>query len=75
MPTEKELLSIVHAGAVNPSIDSAYFPNAPVGYWFWTRSTYAANPAFAWIVDFDVGVSNADLKSYNYAVRLVRGGQ
>ena len=75
MPTEKELLSIVHAGAVNPSIDSAYFPNAPVGYWFWTRSTYAVNPAFAWIVDFDVGVSNADLKSYNYAVRLVRGGQ
>lgn len=76
LPSQKELLSVVHAGATNPSIDSLYFPNTATSFVYWTRSTYASNPAYAWVVYFVDGYSGADHKSnLNGAVLLVRGGQ
>lgn len=74
VPTRKELLTLMHAGATKPSIDTAYFPNTNTATW-WTNSTYVADPAYAWIVYFGNGVSDAYGKSGGYFVRLVRGGQ
>ena len=75
LPSRRELLTIVHAGATIPSIDGTYFPNTSATNWHWTSATYAAGPAYAWIVGFYGGGSNADLKAYEgYVVRLVRGG-
>ncbi|WP_127022415.1 DUF1566 domain-containing protein [Rheinheimera mangrovi] len=39
MPTQKELLGIVHNGQIMPAIDTHYFPNTPFG-WFWSLSPY-----------------------------------
>lgn len=75
LPSQRELLTVVHAGNTNPSIDTAYFPNTSNLY-HWTRTTYASNPAFAWSVYFYHGNADPTIKSPNsYVVRLVRGGQ
>jgi len=77
VPTRKELLTLMHAGATKPSIDTAYFPNSnTTTWWTWTNSTYAVDPASAWFVGFDYGFSNAISKTHDgNVVRLVRGGQ
>jgi hypothetical protein len=79
LPTRRELLTIVHAGAVSPSIDTTYFPNTQSNS-FWTKSTYAANATIARQVDFSLGLSEfyesyQEAKSYGSYLRLVRGGQ
>ena len=77
LPTSQELLSIVHNGVWNPSLDTAYFPdvNSTLGSWWWrTSETYAPDPAYAWHVHFN-GSSNASNKADNGSVRLVRSGQ
>jgi len=75
LPTQRELLTIVHAGATNPSIDTIYFPNTrPTSHW--SASTYAANLANAWTVGFYFGGHDAeDKRKGNNVVRLVRSGQ
>ncbi|CAK8719570.1 hypothetical protein GCAAIG_09050 [Candidatus Electronema halotolerans] len=74
MPTRKELNSIVHHGSYNPAIDINYFPNT-VSSEFWSGSPYANGSDDAWSVYFYNGDSGAYLRHYDYAVRLVRGGQ
>jgi len=79
LPTRKELLTLVYAGAsAAPQIDTAYFPNTSnTSTWtWWTHSTNALNATFAWYVDFSDGNSYASGKTVNggYPVRLVRGG-
>ena len=77
LPTQRELLSIVHAGTDDPSIDPTYFPNT-VSSWHWTASTFVSYPYYAWTVYFGHGHAFGSEKSLNlgrnYAVRLVRGG-
>ncbi len=74
MPTKDELLGIVKAGASNPSIDTAYFPNT-VSNWFWSASVFADVPDYAWFVFFNSGYDSNGNKGFSDAVRLVRGGQ
>ena len=76
LPTHRELRSIIRSGATNPAIDSTYFPNTNESNFHWTASTYAAEPANAWMVSFHDGFSAADFKFYPYNrfIRLVRGG-
>lgn len=74
LPSQKELLSIVHSGVPSPSIDSAYFPDTTPGLGYWTTSTGAAVPSYAWVVYFSDGKSQPVTKSSSVAVRLVRGG-
>jgi len=57
-----------------PTIDQAAFPETPGG-WFWSSSSYAGNPDYAWGVYFGNGNVNGYYKDYDYHVRLVRGGQ
>jgi len=74
MPSKRELETLVHAGALNPSIDTTYFPNTPLSV-FWSGSTYAGNPSGAWTVYFNLGFAFLDGKSTALSVRLLRGGQ
>ena len=72
LPTRRELLSIVHYGAHDPAIDTAYFPStAP--YW-WTSDSYAPDPLHAWSVNFTTGNSSAGEKTDVFSIRLVRSG-
>ena len=73
MPTQSELLTLVHAGAQNPSIDATYFPNTQASN-FWSATSYVPSALSAWYVDF-VGGTNVFPKAHSSYVRLVRGGQ
>jgi hypothetical protein len=77
MPTRRELLTLVHAGApnpgiANPSIDATYFPNT-IGYLFWSGSSQVRDPTAAWYVFFGSGDTWVAWKSSGNYVRLVRG--
>ena len=74
LPNKKELESIVETCGHNPPINQTAFP-ATLAAGYWSASSYVPNPAGAWGVNFSDGDSDADSKSYNYTVRLVRGGQ
>jgi hypothetical protein len=74
MPTQRELLTLVHFGTSGPSIDATYFPNT-IASLFWSGSSYVPNPANAWDVSFGNGSTGAGGKANGVYVRLVRGGQ
>ncbi len=74
LPTDQELLSIVHDGVNRPKIDSAYFPRTRSA-WFWSSSPDANSPDDAWLVSFYGGYVDNYAKSFTDAVRLVRAGQ
>ena len=72
LPSQMELLSLVHAGAIRPAIDTGYFPHT-ASTPYWSASTHAKMPAAAWGTHFNNGVSHAETKAATNAVRLVRG--
>lgn len=72
LPTQRELLTLVDAGTLNPSIAPIYFPNTVSGI-HWSAATYVPNATFAWGVDFTGGFTNASAKTNTYRARLVRG--
>lgn len=74
-PTRRELLSIVHHGASNPSIDSNYFPSTASAY-YWSSDTYKNDTLLAWFVYFYDGDTKDPLgKTALHNVRLVHDGQ
>ena len=74
LPNRTELESLVKIESFAPAIDGTVFPDtAPLGYW--TSTTYAPYPAYAWGVGFVNGDTSADGKTYAFHVRLVRSGQ
>ena len=72
LPTQMELLTLVHAGRLNPAIDTTLFTNTASAP-YWSSSTYAMHPTHAWGVHFGYGAAHAEPKSVANAVRLVRG--
>jgi hypothetical protein len=72
LPNMKELQTIVNDGTQSPAIDRVYFPGCrPLIYW--SSTTNAKHPEFAWYVDFDDGhVYGSGLKTREYYVRAVR---
>ncbi|MBS4096636.1 MAG: DUF1566 domain-containing protein [Sulfuricella sp.] len=74
LPNRTELESLVKIDASSPTIDTAAFPNTISG-WYWTATTYAPDPALAWIVHFYYGNAGDNNKTVTYYVRLVRSGQ
>ncbi len=74
LPSAVELMTLVK-GAIGPFIDAAAFPSTPADEYFWTSSTYAPVPSFAWFVGFDDGNAIAYDKTSTFFVRLVRSGQ
>jgi hypothetical protein len=74
VPTREELRSIVHYGKTNPTIDTNYFPNTIATY-FWSSSPNAFFSSNAWLLYFNYGYDNFNLRYNSYRVRLVRFGQ
>ena len=70
MPTRQELSSIVHVGRSNPALAPAFFPLGNGVYW--TSTPAAADPASAWVVDFNDGSVHTELKTTAGRIRLVR---
>ncbi|MEE4638058.1 MAG: DUF1566 domain-containing protein [Wenzhouxiangella sp.] len=70
LPTRQELASIVHAGQTNPALDPVFFPLGAGLYW--TATPAAADPASAWMVDFNNGSIRTELKTTAGRIRLVR---
>jgi len=85
LPDEKELQSIAHYGKYNPAILQRYFPGTQPSL-YWSASSFASYPAFAWYVGYGFGavrsLSKEEIKlvegvieiGSNY-VRCVRGRQ
>lgn len=74
LPSVDELSSIVNYGRSLPAISTDYFPDIVMPAGFWTSTPSAAGPSYAWIVIFDDGYLGTCVKSWNYYLRLVRGG-
>ncbi|HPE72285.1 MAG TPA: DUF1566 domain-containing protein [Candidatus Competibacter sp.] len=76
LPSIRELQTLVHYGAANPTIDTTYFPNTLASR-FWSAASAGPYPANAWNVNFVNGVSSvyAYGKADGGLARLVRGGQ
>jgi hypothetical protein len=71
LPTLAELRTIVQAGSA-PAIDAVFGPTAASPYW--SASTHAPNPTFAWFASFGDGFVFAANKTFLAHVRAVRGG-
>lgn len=72
LPTQMELLTLMHAGTIEPSIDTGYFP-ATAAVPYWSATPHAMMPASAWGVHFGYGAAHAESKNAVNALRLVRG--
>ncbi|MBM4245168.1 MAG: DUF1566 domain-containing protein [Deltaproteobacteria bacterium] len=85
LPNSFELYSLVNLGSVNPAVSPAFNTGCaasctvlacsctvPANYW--SSSSYALNPSFAWGVNFSDGFTPADFKNSSNRVRAVRGG-
>lgn len=75
LPNKKELESIVESCGYSPAINRFAFPAMPVLSAFWSGSSSATDPSWAWYVDFEDGITSEDDKLLSLFVRLVRGGQ
>jgi len=72
IPNLRELQSIVDYERVGPSIDPIFGPT--VSNFYWSSTTYADDPAQAWLVGFLFGDFDANGKDALLFVRAVRGG-
>ena len=77
LPTLYELETIVlepYPCATSPCIDESTFGPTATGF-HWSATSYAAEPANAWIVEFGAGVVfNGDKAANTFPVRAVRAG-
>ena len=76
MPTIKELSTLVDSSIPypGPTIDTTFFPNTVSSY-YWSSTTNAGDPRYAWYVRFYAGSVYGYYKSLYLYVRAVRSGQ
>jgi hypothetical protein len=85
LPNVRELQSIINYGVANPAVSPAFNTScAPsctvttcsctVSGSYWSSSTAAGFPRYAWFVMFAGGDMSGDFKTQSYWVRAVRGG-
>ena len=74
LPNINELRSIVEEKCYKPAINLSIFPET-VSSSYWSASPHADYLDHAWTIYFSRGYSDANEKSENKHVRLVRGGQ
>lgn len=72
LPNIRELGSIYDASRSLPSIDPAFTCQSS---FYWSASTYAGLPAYAWNIYFYGSGEGGYLKTDSHYVRCVRGGQ
>jgi len=73
LPNKNELASLLEQRCYAPAIDMRYFPNTPGGV-FWSSSSLAYAPSYAWRVYFQYGGVSPFSKGDAIHVRLVRAG-
>jgi pimeloyl-ACP methyl ester carboxylesterase len=73
LPNIKELESLTDDTRYLPAIDTNFFPNAYASY-YWSSTTNAYYPDYAWSVPFHLGYVVDRGKYGYYYVRCVRGG-
>lgn len=74
LPTYRELTSIVQYGKTWPSIDTNYFPNTVID-WYWVSDEAQPANLLAVIVNFKDGGSNIQMKNSSGNVYLVQRRQ
>ncbi|MHB8808874.1 MAG: Lcl C-terminal domain-containing protein, partial [Desulfobulbaceae bacterium] len=77
IPTINELKTLIDRSRNSPASNATYFSDTAYPY-YWSSTTNAASPAYAWYTGFTDGLSQgADIngKSAIFLVRAVRGGQ
>ncbi|MFZ5766255.1 MAG: DUF1566 domain-containing protein [Thermodesulfobacteriota bacterium] len=76
LPTKKELVGLVDYSRPypGPTINTTYFPNTKQST-YWSSSTHASYPDYAWYVHFSNGYVGNGNKYLNNYVRCVRDGQ
>ena len=78
LPNRKELDTLIDLGQSNPALPLVCpLRNSALGIFYWSSTTVAdstINPS-AWAVDFFHGLNYFEVKTTNYYVRPVRGGQ
>jgi len=74
LPNIKEIESITDYTLYNPVIDTNFFPDVET-LWYWSSTIDAGLSSAAWYVYFNNGYVYNNLKTNNYYVRCVRGGQ
>ncbi|WP_293650264.1 DUF1566 domain-containing protein, partial [Thiolapillus sp.] len=70
-----ELLSLVNNDRTFPAIDTDYFPNTAIPYFFWSSSPYADDSDFAWYAYFSSGGANKSQRNHDLSVWLVHSRQ
>jgi hypothetical protein len=73
VPAIQELVGVVDYTAFNPAVNTSVFSNVQSAG-FWSASSFADSPAFAWFVDFFNGLVNFPSKSGNNFVWCARSG-
>ncbi len=76
LPSKKELITIVDYNIPypGPTINTTYFPNT-IAPGYWSSTTYAYLPDYAWYVVFSYGYVYYGYKGHDYGyVRCVRAG-
>jgi hypothetical protein len=75
LPDKIELESLTDDSVYNPAINTTYFPNTVANY-YWSSTTDASQPDYAWNVYFGDAIAYNFDKHYNPTnVRCVRGGR
>jgi len=65
-------LAIPHTNNYTPAINATYFPATQANI-YWSSTTYAYQPNYAWYVNFTDGATYNDYKGSSYYVRCVKG--
>ena len=85
LPNVKELQSILNYGTSNPAVSPAFNANCTPGCmattcsctaasFYWSSSSFAANPSLPWLLDFFTGGTATPSKTTYWFMRAVRGG-
>ena len=75
LPNRNELQSIINYEKALPAIEVMISPTEGEGYRdYWSSTTIAEEPDFAWVVGSAYGTISEEYKTYNSFVRCVRGG-
>jgi len=75
LPTVDELASLVDLTQSNPALPSGHLFTSPNASYYWSSTTSAYGPDYAWGVHFGSGGVSYSDKYGNFYVRCVRGGQ
>jgi hypothetical protein len=70
----KELQSLIDFGNYNPALPTGHLFSGVQSDYYWSGTSYAINPTFAWYVSMYNGSAYYDNKSLSYYVWPVRGG-